>query len=93
MDRMLTSLIVIYCICLVVVLHNVFKYLYLGKRWHIAALLLFYVCVLIIIGFRAISLIFFKDYYKDEFKCERDRITADELDTVAMTAWAVLGLV
>lgn len=77
------------------VIHNVYKYLYLGGRWRIFAMFVFYTCVAIILVFRTISLGYTIAYYKDKdtyLDCLHDAAIINQLDCVACMTWAVLGL-
>ena len=86
----LALLILVYGLCLILSVHNVYKYLIKDKRWRIYLMSCFYLIVICLLATRIVSLVYFIRFFDLSNGCQI--YWANELDTAATYLKALLGL-
>lgn len=87
----LILLTLIYTFCLVLTVHNVWRYLIKLQKYKIKLVLVFYAIALVLVVSRIASLVFFICFYDSKISCN-DVYKADLLDTTATYVKALLGV-
>ena len=62
-------LIIVYLVCLVIAVHNVYKYLIKAKRWRSFLLSSFYFIVIMLVSTRITSLLYFEVFFSERNDC------------------------
>lgn len=80
-----------YTLCLVLTVHNLWRYLIKLHKYKIKLVLVFYIIALVLVVSRIASLVFFICFYDSKVPCN-DVYKADLLDTAATYDKALLGV-